>query len=68
MKTIQKHDGSVTTLHLIQWATLNGARFFEWERDLGSIETGKAPGLNLISEINSESFQLSSTSKVTRLS
>ncbi len=34
---------------LVQWSSLNAARFFGWEADLGSLEPGKAPGLVHIS-------------------
>src|SRR4030095_54395 len=48
IKTIQRNDTSVSTDELIQWATKNGARFFGWEKELGSIKKGKVPGINLI--------------------
>lgn len=65
MKTIQKHDPSISTEQLIHWATLNGAKFFGWENELGSIEVGKKPGLNLIKTNNG--FSSISTSNVVRL-
>ena len=66
MKTIQRNDSSITTEILLHWATLNGATFFGWEKELGTIETGKKPGLNLISGIN-EQFQLLLTAAVKKL-
>jgi aminodeoxyfutalosine deaminase len=33
---------------LLQWATLNGAKAFNWENDLGSFEKGKKPGIVLL--------------------
>jgi cytosine/adenosine deaminase-related metal-dependent hydrolase len=37
LKTIQQHDPSISTDQLLRWSTLNGARFFKWEEELGSI-------------------------------
>jgi cytosine/adenosine deaminase-related metal-dependent hydrolase len=51
IKTIQQHDPSIGTAELIQWATLNGAAFFGWNDQFGSIEAGKSPGLNLLTDI-----------------
>lgn len=34
---------------LLQMATLNGAKAFRWEKDLGSFEKGKMPGIVLLS-------------------
>jgi len=33
---------------LLSWATINGAEFLELDKQLGTIEIGKTPGLNLI--------------------
>lgn len=33
---------------LLSWATINGAEFLELDEQLGTIEVGKKPGLNLI--------------------
>ncbi len=42
MKTIQAADHSISTEELLRWATLNGARFFDWHDQLGALEIGKA--------------------------
>lgn len=65
MKTIQFHS-QISLQQLIQWSTLNGAKFFGWE-DLGSLEKGKKPGLNLISEVDRGSMRLAKNSSVERL-
>lgn len=65
MKEIQKSDSSITTQQLIQRATWNGARFFGWN-ELGSIEAGKRPGLNLISDLNKD-LTFSKNSTVSKL-
>ncbi|HYV93609.1 MAG TPA: amidohydrolase family protein [Chitinophagales bacterium] len=64
MKTIQKHDSSFTTEQLIQWATWNGAKFFGWENEVGSIEVGKKPGLNLISGLENGALEGSKVKKL----
>ncbi len=48
MKTIARFQSYVSFETLLQWATLNGARALGFEADLGSIEVGKTPGLNLL--------------------
>lgn len=67
MITIWKHAPEVSLDQLIQWGTLNGAKFFDWDQHLGSIEKGKTPGLNLITSIRESPFQLTESSKIQRL-
>ncbi|MEM8524714.1 MAG: amidohydrolase family protein [Bacteroidota bacterium] len=50
LKTIAKYQSYVPFETLLTWATLNGAKALGYEKDLGSIEIGKSPGLNLLSE------------------
>jgi cytosine/adenosine deaminase-related metal-dependent hydrolase len=52
---------------ILKWATLNGAELFRFDKDLGSIERGKKPGLNLITNISKEPFELTEFSKVEKL-
>jgi cytosine/adenosine deaminase-related metal-dependent hydrolase len=47
MATLQKHK-QVSFEKLLNWATINGAEFLELDQQLGTIEAGKKPGLNLI--------------------
>jgi len=47
MITLQKHK-QVDFEKLLNWATINGAEFLELDQQLGTIEAGKKPGLNLI--------------------
>jgi len=62
MKTIAKYQSYVSFETLLTWATLNGAKALGYEDDLGSIEVGKVPGLNLLSEDG-----ITSKTKVKRL-
>ncbi len=48
MKTIARFQSYVDFETLLRWATLNGAEALGFDDDLGSIEVGKTPGLNLL--------------------
>ena len=67
IKTISKNAPKIKLEELIRWATLNGAEFFGWKKELGSLEKGKSPGLNLITDINTETLTLSEFSTVRSL-
>ncbi len=66
IKTIAKYQSYVPFETLLQWATLNGAEALGFEQDLGSIELGKTPGLNLLSNLNTKG-ELSADTQVQRL-
>ncbi|HOW31512.1 MAG TPA: amidohydrolase family protein, partial [Bacteroidales bacterium] len=57
MKTISKHFPFIPLQEMLGWATLNGARFFGFDK-LGSLEKGKSPGIVNIQNIDIESLQL----------
>jgi len=48
IRTIKKHFANIQLKHLLQWATLNGAKALQMEDHLGSFDTGKKPGVLLI--------------------
>ena len=48
MKTISKYQSYIPFQTLVRWATLNGAEALGYEDEIGSIEVGKTPGLNLL--------------------
>jgi cytosine/adenosine deaminase-related metal-dependent hydrolase len=56
MRTLQQNFPSLETGRLIQWGTLNGARFLGIDADKGSLEPGKTPGLNLITGMDGLKF------------
>lgn len=47
--TIQNNYPDIPFADTLKWATVNGARALGFEKELGTIEIGKSPGLNLIS-------------------
>ncbi len=48
MKTIERHHPEIPVFEMITWATLNGATALGFDKNLGSIEIGKTPGIVLI--------------------
>ena len=52
MRTLQQRIPSLSTERLIEWGTMNGAKFLGIADEKGSIEPGKTPGLNLISGLD----------------
>jgi cytosine/adenosine deaminase-related metal-dependent hydrolase len=65
MKTIQQYNSWINAETILKWATLNGAKALGFEKQLGSLELGKSPGLVLLNWTpESNSFQ---KTKATRL-
>lgn len=48
LKTISRFQSYIPLETLIRWATLNGAEALGFEAELGSLEVGKTPGINLL--------------------
>ena len=65
MKTIARYQSYLDFKTILQWATLNGAQALGFEKDLGSIEIGKKPGLNLLNL--EEDFKLKADTVVKKL-
>ena len=65
MRILQAKFPSLSTERLIQWGTINGAKFLGIDDDKGTIEPGKTPGLNLITGLDGVNF--TADTKVKRL-
>ncbi|WP_295676033.1 amidohydrolase family protein [uncultured Mucilaginibacter sp.] len=52
MRAIQHNMPEISTARLIEWATLNGARFLGIDDEKGTLKPGKTPGLNLITGLD----------------
>lgn len=48
MAAIRKSFPHIEITTLLQWATLNGAKALQWEKDLGCFEKGRRPGVVLL--------------------
>jgi cytosine/adenosine deaminase-related metal-dependent hydrolase len=65
MRTLQSKTPSLSLNTLMEWGTINGAKFLGIDDDKGTIEAGKTPGLNLLTGL--DGFKLTLESKVTKL-
>ncbi len=61
LKTIKSGYAHIPTTELLLWTTLNGARALNFDKELGSLEVGKKPGLVLLEHLNSE-FEITESS------
>lgn len=52
IKAIQHLYPKLSYFDLLSWATINGARYLKLESEIGSIEVGKKPGLNLLTNLD----------------
>ena len=67
MITLQQNFENVELSELIKWATINGAKALEIDEHFGSFDTGKNPGINLITGIDLKTLKLNGNSKIKRL-
>lgn len=67
MQAIARFQSYIPFEAILQWATLNGAEALGFEADLGSIESGKTPGILLLSNTNVGEALLGEGAKVKRL-
>jgi len=65
MKAISRYQSYISFQTILRWATLNGAEALQMDDDLGSLEVGKTPGLNLLN-LDGD-LNLSADTKVKRL-
>ncbi|MFP4025742.1 MAG: amidohydrolase family protein [Thiohalospira sp.] len=67
MKTIHKEYPHIRFNSLLKWATINGAKALKIDDQYGSLENGKQPGLNLITNFDFQEMQVTSQSRIKRL-
>lgn len=48
MKTIAKFQSYISFEMMLEWATLNGAKALGFDKEIGSFDIGKTPGINLL--------------------
>lgn len=65
MLTLQQNFPAISTAKLMEWGTINGARYLGIDDEKGTLEKGKRPGLNLITGL--DGLNLTPESKVQRL-
>ena len=65
MLTLQQKFPAISTAKLMEWGTINGARYLGIDDEKGTLEKGKRPGLNLITGL--DGLNLTPESKVQRL-
>lgn len=64
---IQAHSPNIPFSEVLKWATINGAKALGFEKELGTIEPDKKPGLNLITPFDFTNMKPSDNSRVRRL-
>ncbi len=67
LKTISKQFPKIPFEVLLCWATKNGAEFLGMQTNLGTIEKGKKPGLNLLNGINLKQINFGDEMRVEKL-
>jgi aminodeoxyfutalosine deaminase len=65
MRTIQQKFPSISTARLIEWGTINGAKYLGIDEEKGTLQEGKTPGLNLITGL--DGLKITPDTKVKRL-
>ncbi|WP_413665965.1 amidohydrolase family protein [Mucilaginibacter sp. Mucisp86] len=65
MRAIQQKFPSINLPRLVEWGTRNGAEYLGISDEKGTLETGKTPGLNLISGL--DGFKITPETKVKKL-
>lgn len=65
MRLLQDKFPLLSTARLIEWATINGARYLGIDDEKGTLEEGKIPGLNLITGL--DGLKITPDTKVRRL-
>lgn len=67
IKTLQKEFPELEFVEVIKWATINGAKALNVDDKFGSIELGKKPGLNLITNFDFVNMKVKEDSQLLKL-
>ena len=67
IKLLQEHFPDIPFSEVLKWSTLNGAEALNVSDRFGSIEIGKSPGLNLITNFDFDKMSPRANSEVRRL-
>ena len=67
LKTIAQYFREIKLEKILEWATINGAKFLHIENKFGSFEKNKHPGIVLLKNIDSGNLTLTAGSSVVRL-
>lgn len=65
MRVLQQKNPSLSTDKLVEWGTINGAKYLGIDDEKGTLEAGKTPGLNLITGL--DGLKITPDTKVKRL-
>ncbi len=64
MKTLQLHFPGILLCDLFTWATCNGAKAIQMTKELGTFESGKKPGVNLVYDLDLQNMRLAPETKI----
>jgi len=67
MQIISEYFPEIPFSEVLSWATINGAKALRFDDEIGSIDVGKSPGLNLISPFDFTNMKPFPNSRVKRL-
>lgn len=59
IEAIKRYFPHIPEETILQWATINGAKALGWQKELGSFEKGKKPGITFLNNNYSSSKKLS---------
>lgn len=67
MIILQQHFEALKLEELLRWASISGARTLGLDKQFGTFETGKKPGVNIISGLDLKNLKLTKNAIVKRL-